>query len=153
MNIYKNIVSQGSKIKKELKDIYKEMGASETHGIPETFEDKSSFAVSNKTIQIERITQILQFYNEQEIKEHSDHLKNNQLESFYSNLLIEQQHFYENEFKNEINLLKEERKEQARKKIEFEEEKLKLDNDRIKLEEKKSLFNETIKHLLKKDQK
>lgn len=109
MQYLKKVVQKGSKIGKEWTGVATDEQTNA--GEPAKFVDggdiSTAGALSNKSILIDKIGQLLQYYNEKELKVHADQMRSEEKESFYSMLLAEQQNFYENQLRTEIAKLKE----------------------------------------------
>lgn len=101
MDLIKKVVKKGTQIGRDWTD--------STRGA-QTADDKESStraALSNKHLLVDRISQVLQFYNEKELKTHFDVLRSDEKDSFYSLLLVEQQHYYEGLLCKELDMIKE----------------------------------------------
>lgn len=109
MQYLKKVVQKGSKIGKEWTGAGTEdqTNAGEPAKIIDGGDMSTAGALSNKHILIDKIGQLLQYYNEKELKIHADQMRSEDKESFYSMLLTEQQNFYENQLRNEFAKLKE----------------------------------------------
>lgn len=128
MHIFNSIIKKGSKISKDFADSYKEIGidSDERSG-----QDPNQIAISTKQVLVEKMVLFLEYFNEKEIRTHVDQLQNSELESFYSNLLIEMQHYYERTLNQQI-----EETEKILQKVRVKEEN--LEEERINLQSEKT---------------
>lgn len=101
MNILKKVVKKGSQIGRDWADSHRELHPSEEQ------DHSVQAALSNKQLLIDKIGQLLQYYNEKELKAHSDVLRTDEKDSFYSMLLVEQQHYYEGVLGQELKAVRE----------------------------------------------
>lgn len=104
MNILKKVVKKGSQIGRDWAESNKDhsAGGDDSAKAGDPHNSSVQAALSNKQLLIDKIGQLLQYYNEKELKTHADKLRTDDKESFYSMLLVEQQHYYESQLGQEL---------------------------------------------------